>query len=81
MTDPYAMEPWMRSLITIRLCKALARIKAGPLDKMAWQDVKDDMLTIVHDIDQTIDYGNPGAGIDQLLGSKDRPVNEDVTNG
>lgn len=38
-------------------------------------DLKHGVLALLDDIDRALDYGNPGAGLDALLGTTDRPTN------
>lgn len=44
---------------------------------VALWDLKGGVLALLNDIDRALDYGNPGAGLDALLGSTSTPVNLD----
>lgn len=40
-------------------------------------DVKLFLLSALNDLDRELDYGSPGKGLDDLLRSRDRPINAD----
>jgi len=68
------MEPWYRSLIVIELDAACRRLRSGPLSKMEWEMVKTGLLSSLNTVDRALDYGNPGASIDAMLGKEDEVI-------
>ena len=69
------MDAWYRSLIVIELEAACKRLRGGPLSKAEWEMVKTGLLSSLHTADRALDYSNPGAAIDALLGNRDEVIN------
>jgi hypothetical protein len=62
--------PDCREDLALKFEQAAKSLRADRQERFGLLDVKFFLLAALNDTDRALDYGHPGAGIDQLLGER-----------
>ncbi len=70
MTENWTKQKTERLTIAANLRRAAAYLERDGVHDLRIDEVKNVLIGALNDIDRARDYGNPGAGIDQMLGKE-----------